>query len=174
MPKNHLTPLGAITKGALAGAVGTAAMDLLWYWRYKRDGGEDSLYDWEFSSGTDSYENAASPAQVGKRVVEGYLQKELPPSSARSMNNVLHWATGIWWGIVHGAVVGSNAEARPVYGLGTGAFAWTMSYAMLAPAGLYQPMWKYPPGVLWKDLSAHLVFGTGTGTTFALLAGDRR
>lgn len=42
------SPLGTIASGAVAGAVGTLAMDLLWYWRYRRDGGEDSFSDWEY------------------------------------------------------------------------------------------------------------------------------
>jgi hypothetical protein len=41
---------------------------------------------------------------------------------------------------------------------------------MLAPAGVYKPMWEYPLDVLWKDLSAHLVFGLGTGLAFRALA----
>jgi hypothetical protein len=35
--------------GALAGAVGTAAMDLVLYTRYRRDGGKDGLWGWEFA-----------------------------------------------------------------------------------------------------------------------------
>ncbi len=43
---------------------------------------------------------------------------------------------------------------------------------MLAPAGVYKPLWEYPRGVLWKDLSAHLVFGLGMGAAFRALAGN--
>jgi hypothetical protein len=35
-------------RGAIAGAVGTAAMDLVWYRRYRRGGGKDSFLRWEF------------------------------------------------------------------------------------------------------------------------------
>lgn len=74
MLKRKPTAIGALSRGALAGVAGTIAMDLLLYRRYKRDGGTDGLFDWEFSSGTESYEHAAAPAHVGKRIVEGYLQ----------------------------------------------------------------------------------------------------
>jgi len=47
------TPLGALIRGVLAGAVGTVAMDLLWFYRYKRGGGESGFLDWEFSAGLD-------------------------------------------------------------------------------------------------------------------------
>jgi hypothetical protein len=168
---NSSTPIGSMLTGALAGAAGTIAMDLLWYFRYKRDGGEDKFLDYELSSGTTSYEQAAAPAQVGKRVVEGYLQTELPPRTARAMNNTVHWATGLLWGTAHGVLAGSTTRRRISVGLATGATAWAASYAMLAPAKLYKPMWEYPPDVLWKDLSAHLIYGLGTGAAFRALAG---
>ncbi|MCO8270162.1 hypothetical protein M1L60_06095 [Actinoplanes sp. TRM 88003] len=44
------TPLGAVIRGLVAGAVGTLAMDTLLYWRYRRGGGKDSFRTWEFSS----------------------------------------------------------------------------------------------------------------------------
>lgn len=175
MKCKQLTPLGALRNGVLAGIVGTAAMDLLWYRRYKRDGGEDGLLDWEFSAGTESYEQVGAPAQVGKRLVEGFLQTELESSTARSMNNAVHWATGIGWGTLHGLLVASaREEPRARYGLGTGALAWASSYALLAPAKLYKPMREYPASVLGKDLSAHLVYGLATGAAFRLLTGRKR
>jgi hypothetical protein len=169
-----ITPAGAIVKGALAGAVGTLAMDLLWYRRYRRDGGDDGFMDWEFSAGTTSYEQAGAPAQVGKRVVEGYLQRELPDESARTMNNAMHLLTGVAWGTVHGIAAASIGRPRTLHGLATGATAWAASYATLAPAGVYKPMWEYAPAVLWTDLSAHLVFGLGTGLAFSALAPAQR
>jgi hypothetical protein len=91
---------------------------------------------------------------VGKRVVEGYLQRELPPESARAMNNAVHFLTGVSWGVVHGILATPKGSARAAFGLATGAAAWAASYAILAPAGLYKPMREYPREVLWKDLRA--------------------
>jgi hypothetical protein len=165
-----MKPIVIIAKGAAAGLAGTLAMDLLWYRRYRRDGGEDGFLAWETSAGTKSYDEAGAPAQVGKRIVEGYRQRELPPQSARSMNNAVHLLTGVGWGALHGIASTSSGRLPATAGLATGAAAWAASYAMLAPAGVYKPMWEYPPGVLWKDLSAHLVFGLGTGVAFGALA----
>jgi hypothetical protein len=89
------------------------------------------------------------------------------------MNNAVHWATGLAWGMTHGALAGSVNCPRALYGLATGAVAWAGSYAMLAPAGLYQPIWKYPSSVLANDLGAHLVFGLGTGAAFQALTRTR-
>jgi hypothetical protein len=170
MGSRQLTLLAALRNGALAGIVGTAAMDTLWYWRYRRGGGQDGPLAWELSAGTESYDEAGAPAQVGKRLVEGLTQTELSPSTARHMNNAVHWATGIGWGTLHGLLAGSASKRRPGrYGLRTGTLAWTASYALLAPAKLYKPMWKYPPSVLGKDLSAHVVYGLATGVAFRVL-----
>jgi hypothetical protein len=166
----HETPLGAVIKGAVAGVVGTLAMDLVWFSRYRRSGGDQSFIQWDLASGTDGYENASAPAQVGKRVVEGLFQIELDPKTARPMTNVVHWATGAGWGTAHGIVHGSMAKPSPLGGLLSGAVAWGTSYATLGPIGLYKPIWEYDAGTLWKDLSAHLAFGLTTGIVFKLLS----
>jgi hypothetical protein len=38
---------------------------------------------------------------------------------------------------------------------------------------LYKPITEYDSATLAKDLAAHLVYGTTTGATFALLRGRR-
>jgi hypothetical protein len=173
MARRPLTPLAAIVSGAVAGAAGTAAMDALMFRRYVADGGDQAFVEWETAAGVDTYDGAPAPAQVGRRLVEGFLQTELPPATARLMTNAMHWATGIAWGVNHGIVVGSMTRRRPIYGLLTGISAWVASYATLAPAGLYEPIWAYPADVLAKDASAHAVYGLVTGTAFGLLAAGR-
>lgn len=164
-----MTPFGALIRGVLAGAAGTAAMDAVWYARYRRDGGEDPFLAWEFSSGMD-WDSAPAPAQVGRRVAEGFLQRELPASAAAPMNNAVHWATGLGWGAMFGLLAGSRRSPRLRSGIRLGVTAWAAGYAVLPLAGLYEPMWKYDPKTLWKDLSAHLAFGTGTAAAFRLLS----
>ena len=85
MTTSILTAGQAVTVTAGAGAVGTLAMDLLWHNRYRRAGGEDGFFDWEFSTGTDNYEVAAAPAQVGKRLVEGLFDTKVEPNTAAFM-----------------------------------------------------------------------------------------
>lgn len=171
MARARVSPLGIITHGLLAGAVGTLAMDLVWFRRYRRGGGTDGFIDWEFSAGAKSYEDAAAPAQMGRRVVEGVFDTELPPESAALMNNALHWATGIGWGALYGVVAGSTRSANPVFGAVLGPTAWATSYLVLGLAKLYKPIWEYDAKTLGRDLGAHAVFGLGTATVFrALLA----
>lgn len=169
------SPLGTVLRGVAAGAVGTLAMDLVWYARYRRGGGEDSFVDWEFSASTKSWEDAGAPAQVGKRVMEGLLQRELPDEAAAMTNNAAHWATGLGWGALYGLVAGSAVRApSPAAGAALGAAAFATSYAVLPAAKLYRPIWEYDVKTLAKDLTGHLVFGLGTAALFRSLAHANR
>lgn len=163
------TPLSALLKGMTAGLVGTLAMDLVWHARYRKSGGEQNFVEWDLAAGVDDYENAPAPAQVGRRIVEGFFDTELDPKTARPMTNVVHWATGVGWGAAHGVVHGSMAAPKALAGVLTGVGAWATSYATLVPAGIYKPIWEYDAATLWRDLSAHLVFGLATGITFRYL-----
>jgi hypothetical protein len=164
------TPLTAITRGLVAGAVGTAAMDLLLFRRYKHDGGEDGFLTWEFSLASSSWDEAPAPAQVGKRLFEGLLQRELPAEKAGLVNNITHWGYGMLGGLQYGIVAGSLKTPRIVYGIPFGATVWAASYVVLPLAHLYKPIWQYDLGTLAKDLSAHLDYGLVTAVAFDLLA----
>lgn len=166
----RITPLGAVLRGALAGAVGTLAMDLLWYRRYRRGGGDGEFAAWESSAGLDSWNDAPAPARFGKRLIETVFDTELPPTRARLVNNVVHWATGVGWGAVFGLIGGSVPIRLLLQGPAFGTGVWLQSYAVLVPAKLYKPMWEYDIQTLAKDLSAHLVYGSTTVGAFRLLA----
>ena len=159
--------------GAIAGTLGTLAMDLLWYRRYRSGGGSQPFLAWETSEGTEGYETAAAPAQTAK-VVAGFVGVELPDSSARAVNNVVHWITGVGWGKAHGTAAAILGTTTPLLGPITGVVAWGTSYVVLPRLGVYKPMREYDTEVLWQDLSAHLVYGATLGIAFRLLAGRNR
>ena len=162
-------PIGMVARGVLAGAVGTVAMDLVWYSRYRRGGGEDGFVEWEFSSSTKGFDDAGAPAQVGKRVVHTVFRKELPDRAAALTNNVVHWATGSQWGALYGVARRIRAGSSPADGLLLGPVAWGTAYALLGAAGIYEPIWRYDTETLAKDLSAHLVFGAATAAASRVL-----
>jgi hypothetical protein len=164
------TPLGAVVRGLVAGAVGTAVMDTLLFVRYRRGGGYSRFSHWEFSSGLKGWEDAPAPAHVGKRLVEGLFHIELPPQRARLVNNVTHWAFGMLNGAPYGLVAGSLSRTRIRYGLPFGAGVWASGYVVLPAAGLYEPIWKYDRKTLGDDLSAHLVYGLTTSATWRLVS----
>lgn len=154
--------------GVLAGLVGTAAMDALWYRRHRAEGGTTPFATWEFQSDIDGFDDAPAPARVGK-ILAQKAHVDLPDSLAPLTNNVVHWSTGVSWGV-------AAAMLRPVPGVGAiragvlaGVAAWTTSYAVLPKLGVYKPITEYDPKTLWKDLSAHLVFGSAVGAANLVL-----
>lgn len=106
-----------VAGGAVAGAIATAAMDLLWYRRYRRDGGDNDLATWEFSTSVTGYDDddVPAPAQVGQRVARA-VGVDLDDSTVAAANSVVHWATGVGWG----QFAGLAAAIVPAPALGVG------------------------------------------------------
>jgi hypothetical protein len=152
--------------GLVAGAAGTVAMDLVWYARYKRNGGESGFLKWEFASAPTKWDDAGAPAKVGKLLYETTTHTQLPDSAIGSTTNVMHWAYGTQWGVVLALGIGSANNVRPWHGPLLGASVWLASYVSLPISGFYKPIWAYDAKTLWQDLSAHLVYGAGTIAAF--------
>jgi hypothetical protein len=164
------TPLGAVGRGLAAGAVGTLAMDVLLYARYRRGGGQCEFPTWEFSANISSWEEAPAQTQVGKRLFEGLFQTKLPLDRAALVSNITHWAYGLLCGALYGIVAESVSQPRTWYGLPLGAGVFAVDYTVLPAAGLYKPIWQYDRKTLAKDLSAHLVYGTATAAALRLMS----
>jgi hypothetical protein len=158
-----------IAIGALAGAVGTVAMDLVWYGRYRRSGGEDGPLAWEFAGSVSSFEEASAPGQVGKRLADT-VGIELPDSAAATTTNAMHWLTGAGYGVAHAMLLHDRSPL--LGGLATGVGAVANSYASLGAMGIYEPIWKYDTTTLAKDISAHMMFGVATSLAYRALAGS--
>jgi uncharacterized protein DUF6789 len=155
--------------------VGTAAMDLFLFRRYRRGGGDARFADWEISRGLSGWEDAPAPAQVGRRLLEGVFHRSAPPDRAALIGNVMHWTYGLSWGAQYGLVAGSLRAARTVpSGLAFGTTVWTGDYVVLPLMGIYKPIWQYDARTLADDLSAHLVFGTTTAAAIRLLSSTGR
>jgi hypothetical protein len=165
-----MTPVAAVAKGLVAGVVGTIAMDLSLFARYKRGGGEDRFVPWETSAGLRDWEQAPAPAHVGKRLFEGLFQRELPASSVPLVNNVMHWGYGVLNAVPYALVAGSVGHPRVRDGLPFGAAVWLSGYVILPAAKLYKPIWEYDPKTLADDLASHLVYGLTTAATFKALS----
>jgi hypothetical protein len=164
-----MTLFGAGVRGAAAGAVGTAAMDALWYHRYRRADGKSGFVGWESSAGLHGWDDAPAPAKFGRLLVQRVLHRDLRAQNARAVNNVVHWSTGVGWGVVFGMAGGVSGRHTAWYGLPFGATIWLQSYAVLAPTKLYKPIWDYDAKTLAKDLSAHLLYGITTATALNTL-----
>ena len=163
-----------IVFGAVAGAVGTLAMDLVWYRRYQRDGGTDSLWSWESAEGVATWDAASAPGQLGRKVERLVTREEPPDEWARPTTNLVHWATGVGWGAQYGALGWKTARHPWLRVLALGPVVWLAGYVLLPLAKVYKPIWQYDAGTLGKDLSAHLVYGATAGAVFAALARGAR
>ena len=147
-------------------------MDALWYQRYRSEGGTSSFIGWEFGDPTQTFSDAGAAAQFAREVA-ARLHLELPPSSARLANNVVHWTTGLGWGVAHSIVRTVSPLATLTAGIATGAGAFATSYAVLPRFGVYKRLSEYDGETLWQDLSAHLVFGATVGVSAGLLRTGR-
>jgi len=160
--------------GALAGAVGTAAMDALWYARYLRDGGKDSVWHWESASNVMSWDEASAPGQLARMVLREATGDEPPDQWARPTTNIVHWAMGIGWGVLYGALASTTSRQPWARALALGPIVWLSGYVVLPLAKVYKPIWEYDAPTLAKDLSAHLVYGAVASAAFRALGGKKR
>jgi hypothetical protein len=162
-----MTPLAAVTAGALAGLAGTACLDGVRFLRQRRAGGQQDILAWEFPP-VPTWDQAPEPGIVAKRVIEGFTQRPLPDRYAWLTSTVAHWAYGSSAAAAYGVLAGSARRPSPLYGLPFGAAVWLSGYVLLPQAGLYKPIWEYDLETLADDLTGHLAYGTGVGVTFWL------
>jgi len=164
-------PLGALIRGAVAGALGTAVMDMALFAKHRAQGGRDGLIEFEFR-GTSDWDSVPAPALMGKRIYEGVLQRPLGARWARVTNNVMHWGYGISWGAALSAAIIARPTPAMIAGPVFGGTVWGSSYVILPLARLYMPIWKYRLAELAPDLAAHLAYGIATAASLRLLSSD--
>jgi hypothetical protein len=148
--------------GALAGAAGTLAMDLVWYGRARRGGSDAGFAEWELVRDLDSWDDAPAPGQMGRKIVAALTGADPPVERAAAISNAMHWIYGPSWAAAYALAF----PRRPWWaGPALGATVWLSDYVTLPLAGVYEPIWEYDAASLAKDLSAHLVFGAATDVT---------
>jgi hypothetical protein len=141
------------TRGLIAGAAGTAAMTAAQTAYVKARGEEPST----------------TPAEVGRRIVEGVLQRDVPEERMGALNNVMHWLYGTGWGVLFGLSRAGRGAAPLGDGARFGGLVWGASLVELPAMGLAPPVWEYPPEQLASDVGFHLVYGLGVATAYAVL-----
>jgi hypothetical protein len=146
------SPLAALVRGLVAGAAGTAAMTGAQSVYYKATGGEPS----------------DTPAQAGRRIIEGVLRREVPDERMPALNQAMHWAYGTSWGGLYGIVAGHRARGLRG-GLALGLVAWGVSLVELPALGLAPPVWEYDATTLASDVGFHAVYGVAVAAAHAAL-----
>ena len=161
--------LGTLARGAAASAIGTLALDLVWFRRFRAGGGEGSFAAWDVTKDVTSWEDAPAPGKMGRKVLEAATGTSVPVERAALVSNVMHWSYGTAW--TAGYAVATRNRARPLLaGPAFGALVWSSDYVTLPIAGIYEPIWRYDAQTLWQDLSAHLVFGAAADLALRALA----
>jgi uncharacterized membrane protein YagU involved in acid resistance len=154
--------MSAFARGAIAGAIGTAAMTA-YQLAVKKARGErlDTPVPRTWS-------DAPPPAQVVKKAADLAGQGgRLTKADVPLLTNAVHWLYGLTWGIGYAAVA-QRLRPNPIAGaVGLGTAIWASAYAELVPLGIYKPPWQYPPQELGLDLSYHLVYGAGVAAAYA-------
>jgi hypothetical protein len=157
---DRATPLGALARGLLAGAVGTAAMTAAQRIasRLQSSGGDEGP----------SWENSPAPAKVAKRILEGVFNRTVPAARIEVLTQVTHWLYGVAWGGVYGLVQETTLGRSTRTGLLFGVGVWGASYIALVPMGIYEPPWRYPAATVAFDATYHLVYGEAVAAAYAV------
>lgn len=159
-------PIRRLAIGALAGVVGTLALDLVWYVRARREGSEESFAEWEVVRDLESWDAAPAPGRMGRKIIVVLTGSDPPVERAAAISNVMHWAYGISWAAGYALAF----PRRPIWaGPALGATLWSSDYVTLPLAGVYEPIWRYDARTLAKDLTAHLAFGIATDVSLRIM-----
>jgi hypothetical protein len=151
--RSRTTPLGAVIKGVVAGAIGTAVMTAYQLAAAKAMG-----------SGSSNV-----PGEVGKRVLEGVFQREVSDEQVEKLTNPVHVIYGVSWGPLYGIVQSSLSRGSGRHGLAFGTAVWGASLVQLPAMKLAPPVWEMSPSSIALDLSYHLVYGLGVAAGYAAI-----
>jgi hypothetical protein len=152
----------AIGKGLLAGVIGTGVMTA--YQLAVRKARGERLD----TPVPRTWKEAPPPAQLVKKAAELLGRpRAVTKQDVPLVTNLVHWGYGTTWGMVYG-LAARRSHPHALTGASVlGASLWAAAYAELAPLGIYEPPWKYPPKELALDLSYHLAYGVGVAAAWA-------
>lgn len=156
--------LADLARGAVAGAVGTWAMDRVTQWMWDREDPDALRREREARPG------GMDPAHVIANRVAGAMGKELAPAQPHPAGIGVHYALGIVPGAVYGAVRGRvegvDALGGLLYGLGLFLFEDEGANALLGTSG--KPA-DYPWQAHVRGLVGHMVLGVVTHATLEMM-----
>lgn len=112
-------------------------------------------------------EPSSTPAEVGKRIIEGVFERQVDDEQMELLNHAMHWVYGTSWGVLYGLAEGTAGARSGRSGALFGLLVWGASLVALPAMKLAPPVWEYPPQELALDLGYHVVYGLGVGAGYA-------
>lgn len=161
-----VTPMGALLRGAAAGAAASYAMDRF------MEGATKVLPDLgkpEFEPPEEAQRNETPTATVARRFYEGMMQRgPLSPERKARYAQLVHYWFGAEWGALYGAARESFPALRgPAAGLALGTVVWGVGdYGLLPAFRLGASMKQTPPGMVAFTWAAHAVYGLATWAAY--------
>lgn len=153
-----------LVKGAVAGAVGTWAMNQVTNYMYEHESAEAFLQD---KAGQTGSEYATT---VAARKAAGVAGKELSHAEAQKAGLGIHWAIGIGFGMAHAALRDRMPGIGAGHGLVHGAILFLLVDETAKPLlGISGGPTDFPWQAHARGLAGHLVLGGVTDATLDLL-----
>ena len=165
---DYPNPLAVAAKGALAGAVGTAAITLD---MQKVPALIERRFD--ISMTPEPPPDADIPedprAELAGRVATGVLERPLPEEGKVTAGQAIHWSYGTLWGVVYGILHSGLRLPALVHGMLFGSVVGAVASTVLPAMGLAPSPTEQPKRISAAQVGYHLVFGWTTALTFWLL-----
>jgi hypothetical protein len=150
----RVSPLGALFRGLLAGAAGTAAMT--------------AYQELVQSDSSNAEKPKGDEEQVARRILNGVFETDVPTENIPLLANVAHWLYGTTLGTIYALV--QAGRANPVaHGAPLRSRHLGIVVRGARPDGHLRAPVGVPAKTLATDLSYHLVYGLGVATAYERL-----
>ena len=166
-----VTPLGALFRGLVAGALGAAAQNL--FFRVTASVAPKSPRD-VFRAPEPEQVNETATQTLGRRFVERLMQRgPLAEDTRQKAGDIVHYAFGAVWGGLYGITresVGAYLLPSPLLVAGFSTAVWAIGDEIALPA-FRLSAWpqRYPVGTHAYAFAAHLAYGTAVAASYELL-----
>jgi hypothetical protein len=150
------TPLGAIMRGAISGALGTAAVTRAQ--RAQQTGGG----------------GPTTTTRIATRVAAGVLERPVADErSAEQIGNAVRWACGTGLGALYGAAQGTLRRSHTRNSVIFAGGLWGAGLLALPVLDLAPPVKRTRAPELAAGGALHLLYGVSVGLSYALLSVSR-
>lgn len=164
--RHVISPLGAVARGAIAGVIGSAVMNVF----FKLSPQITPKTPPDAFVPPDPEQRGEGPLEtVSRRLVEGFMRRgPLDEAAKERLARAMHYGLGAGWGVAYGLTRESFPSVASVGGMaGYSVAVWAVSEDLLSPA-LNLAAWpnRYPLNVHAYAVAAHVVFGAAVWASY--------